>query len=633
MSLVRADNLGMYFGADLVFRQVSFVLDDRSRVGLVGPNGEGKTTLLKIILDQIEWSEGDINRRRDLRLGYLPQVPPALDDRTVWEFCHSVFAELLSKEDTLHELAVEMGDPDCPKEVFTRYERLQHEFEAEGGYTVEPRIHRVLSGLGFTEEYLQMPMTQLSGGWRTRAYLARLLLEEPDILMLDEPTNHLDMAATRWLESFLKDWRKCLLIVSHDRFLLEQLTRQIWELAGGSMQTYKGNYSAFLAQRSQRFEERMKIYEEQQAHIRETEEFIRKHLAGQRTKEAQGRRTRLQRFIEREVIQKPKRMRGIRLNFGPISRTGDIVLRTEGLAIGYEPGVPIAEIPELEIQRGQRLAVIGSNGSGKTTFLRTLTEELSGLAGEYTWGTGVKRGYLSQEHDTLDPEQSLLDSVREAQKQKSDQAARDLLGSLLFTGEDVFKQVANLSGGERSRLALARLALEGANLLLLDEPTNHLDIPSQEVLQGLLDSYPGTLVFVSHDRYLIDGLATHLLVFSEDGVELFQGNWQDFRRQQQEAEATASTSGEGTPAAKDGFRKRKRRENARRRLEERHARLEDEIHELEQEKKLLEYAISKAGEEQNLTEVTRLGEEFKEKEAALEQHWEEWARVAEQLEG
>ncbi len=629
MPLLQADNLEKFYGADLVFRQVSFSLDAGHRVGLVGPNGHGKTTLLRIILGEEDYNGGDFRCRGALEIGYLPQIAPEFDsDKTVWGFCREVFSRFFEIEARLAHLAERMAEPDCPDWVMHDYEQLQHEFEVNGGYRYETRLHTVLAGLGFAPEQHEQPLAELSGGWRTRAYLARLLLEEPELLMLDEPTNHLDLDATRWLEDFLQSWRGSLLVVSHDRFLLDRITDRIWELAGGFLENYKGCYSDYLTQRAQRFDERLKQYEKQQEYIRETEEFVRRHIAGQRTKEAQGRRKRLARFIEREAVPQPRRMRGIKVKFAPVKRAGDIVMRTANLAIGYD-GQVLLETPDFELQRGQRLAVIGGNGTGKSTFLRTLTGELPAVAGTCRFGANVTVGYLSQEHENLDPDLTLVDAIREVQQERSDGAARNLLGSLLFSGDDVFKRVGDLSGGERSRLALARLGLIGANLLLLDEPTNHLDIPSQEVLQSMLADYPGTLVFVSHDRFLIRGLATRLLVLGDNTAELVHGDWEYYQRQSAEAEAGTDETGESTK--RTDYRKEKRRQNALRRLERRHRELEEEIHQAEQEKGLLEYAISKAGEAQDVEEVHRLGEEFTALERQLAALWEEWAKVDEQL--
>ena len=633
MSLITAINLEKYYGADLIFSRVSFTLVHASRIGLVGPNGEGKTTLLKLVLGELEPNGGTIEIARHTRLGYLPQVAPDLGDVAVWDYVSGVFAHLHQIELQLAELSRQLAQPACPPAVLARYEQLQHEFEHQDGYTCEARTHMVLNGLGFAPEQHRQPLSELSGGWRTRACLARLLLAEPDVLLLDEPTNHLDVNTTRWLENFLRDWKRGLLVVSHDRFLLDQLANHIWELAGGALERYRGNYSAYVTQRQHRYEERRRTYESQQEFIAETEDFIRRNIAGQRSKEAQGRRTRLARFIKEEAIPRPRAPQRIHLRFAPVDRCSDHVLQTAGLAVGYD-GKAIQRLPDLEVRRGVRLGVVGGNGTGKTTFLRTVLGELPPVAGSFRLGAGVELGYLSQLHDPLAPSLTLLDAIRDAQTTQSEQAARNLLGSLLFSGNDVFKPVAALSGGERSRLALARLALRGANVLLLDEPTNHLDVPSQEVLQEILLEFPGTIIFVSHDRYLVEKLATQLLVLEPDEAKLVHGTWEDYLRRQQEARAAAVGAGSpGAPATRRGeHREERRRQNAQKRRLARHAALEQEIHAAEAEKRGIEEAIGLAGQQQNLERLAALTRQLQDVDGRLAAHWEEYAAVSAALE-
>ncbi len=632
MPLITANNLEKSFGDDVLFSRVSFGIEKDDRIGLVGRNGEGKTTLMKLMLNEAEPSAGSITRQRDLRLGYLPQVPPTLDDRTLNDFMDDAFRELHEMERALDDLAAQMADPDHDDAVTQRYTDLQHEFEHRDGYNIPTRIQTVLSGLGFSEDQQRMAMTQFSGGWRTRAYLARLLLEEPDVLLLDEPTNHLDLAATRWLENFLSGWKGALLIVSHDRFFLNRICNRIWEMADGAVEAYKGNYDAFLTQRDARFEERMKTWEAQQRHIEETEEFIRRHLAGQRTKEAQGRRTKLERFLKRDAIAKPRKMRNIHINFGAIDRSGDQVLQTGNLVIGYD-GEPLATVPTFELERGNRLGIVGANGAGKTTLLKTIVGQLPKIAGGLRFGTRVETGYLSQTHDDLNHSLSALDAIREAMDRPDDSKARNLLGALLFSGDDVFKCVDDLSGGERSRLALARLALRGANLLLLDEPTNHLDIPSQEVLQDLLKDYPGTLIFVSHDRYLVQNLADHLLVFEDDTIVFFRGTWDDYQLSKQGGTSPAPAElKQSESVEKPDYKEEKRRKNELKRQIKRFETVEREIHALEDEKQLLEYAIGKASEAQDMDELNKVTAELAAVDSKLEELYDEWSTLAELVE-
>ena len=548
MSLLAATALSKAYGAQDVFRGVSLAIPHQARVALVGPNGVGKTTLLRVLAGLERADAGRVQRARNLRIGYLPQhqhdlAGTALDGRhTLRSLCERSFDTLRAQEAELARLEAAMAEPARAEQALARYGPLQEAFERAGGYTYPARIRQVLQGLGFASDEHDRPLAQLSGGERTRAYLAHLLLDDPDLLLLDEPTNHLDIAAVEWLEGWLRDWPGAALTVSHDRRFLDRTVEAVWELAADRLETYRGDYTAYAGQRAARRRDRQAAHQAQQEHVAREQEYIRRNLAGQNTRQAQGRRTRLERLLRDQAVEAPQRERGVRMAFTPAGRSGEQVLVTQALAVGYpEAPEPLVRLPDLTLRRGECAALIGPNGAGKTTLLKTLLGELPPWSGEARLGASLHIGYLAQAQDGLNPEWSVLQALQEADPGLGPQPARSLLGRFLFPGETVDKLVAMLSGGERARLALARLMVAGANLLLLDEPTTHLDLPSQEVLQQALQEYAGTVLLVSHDRYLIDALATQVWAIEPDGgsLRVFEGGYSayadEFRRAREAA--------------------------------------------------------------------------------------------------
>ncbi|MGY8826144.1 MAG: ABC-F family ATP-binding cassette domain-containing protein [Candidatus Latescibacterota bacterium] len=629
MSILTADNVGKSYGDFDVFKGLKFSIEHEDRIGLVGPNGEGKTTLLRLLAGVEEPTRGKLHYKGGLRVGYLPQDPPAMEGATLWQAMLEVFADLRRVEAELARLAVDLEN----EEVLKQYSALQAEFERREGYTYEARIRTVLSGLGFDEADYEQPLDQLSGGQKTRSLLARLLLDAPDLLLLDEPTNHLDVYAVEWLESFLQTFKGSLVVVSHDRYFLDATTNRTWEMAFGVLEAYRGHYSHYVRQREERYTFRLKQWNEQQEFIAKTEDFIRRHIAGQRTKEAQGRRTRLQRFLRDEAIAKPQRAQQIRVRLNPPKRSGDIVLAFKDLAVGYEAGQPILSVPNMELRRGMRVAIVGPNGAGKTTLVRSILGELAVLEGHVKEGANVEMGYLSQAHDYFDPLQDVLRSVRQVKPQVPAAQVRSLLGSFLFKGDDVFKCIDELSGGQRSRVALARLAMQEVNVLVLDEPTNHLDIASQEVLEDVLRHFDGTFLLVSHDRYLVQALATHVWIVEGGRLTVLEGGWHEYmawRGAMQEKTSQAEGDGRQSQrtAQKEARRERKEREKMARRQQE----VEELIQHLEGEMGVLSERIGKAGEAQDMDQVHALGEEFSALEKKMQEHWAEWEELAEALE-
>ncbi|MHB8819992.1 MAG: ABC-F family ATP-binding cassette domain-containing protein, partial [Bellilinea sp.] len=543
MSLLTANALAKSFGPVDIFSDVSLSIPHRARIGLVGPNGVGKTTLMRILLGEDEPSAGEVLRARGLRMGYLPQEARLQSDRTLWQECLTVFTSLLEQQAELARLETAMADPDQAEASLIAYGRLQQAFEHSGGYTFETRMRQTLTGLGFSRADLNRPLAHLSGGQRTRALLAKLLLDEPDLLLLDEPTNHLDMAAIEWLENYLKDWPGAVLIVEHDRYFLDQVVDTIWEMTP-ALEVYRGNYSAYLMQREEHYQRQLDEYQAQQEFIEKEEDYIRRNIAGQNTRQAQGRRRRLERMLEEVRLAPPKQSRKMRFRLQAGGRSGDLVLRTEALSVGYQDeGRPLFTAPDLLLKRGECAAVIGPNGAGKTTFLKTLLEQVPPYSGEVRLGASLQIGYFAQAHEGLHADSTLMEEINRVSPHMLPAEVRDYLAKFLFTGDDVFKEVKLLSGGERGRLALACLALQGANLLLLDEPTNHLDLPSQEMLQSLLADFQGSILLVSHDRYLIDALATQIWEVepAKRSLRVFDGTYSEYRTARQgEAQQAAA---------------------------------------------------------------------------------------------
>ncbi|HHH76529.1 MAG TPA: ABC-F family ATP-binding cassette domain-containing protein, partial [Phycisphaerae bacterium] len=530
MSLIICHDVCKSFALDYVLRDVNLRLSPGLRVGLVGANGEGKTTLLRLLAGITEPTSGQIHLQRGLRVSYLPQDPPEPGDATLWDSMLEAVQEVRQIESELAELNEKLGEAhdEDEKQLLERYGQLQSAFETLGGYSYEKRIEMILDGLRFTQAQRHQPLKQFSGGQRNRAMLATLLAQEPDVLLLDEPTNHLDLESVEWLEEFIKTQRSAVVVVSHDRYFLDAVAESIWEISFARLESYRGNYSDYYTKSRKRYEERLRTYDAQQEYIAKTDAFIRKNLAGQRTKEAQGRRSRLERFIRDEAVDKPNQPRTISLKFSPRRRSGDLVFRASSLQVGYSQDEPLVSVEDLEILRTQRVVIVGANGTGKTTLLKTLLGHIEKLSGRISLGSGVDVGYLSQTHSDLDPARTLLSSFQTRHPSHTAEDVLALLGAVCLGGEVASKRIGELSGGQRSRVVLAELAGAGGNFLILDEPTNHLDLLSREILHQSLDQFDGTILMVSHDRYLIDSLATHVWIVSDGGIHVIIGGWQEY---------------------------------------------------------------------------------------------------------
>jgi ATP-binding cassette subfamily F protein 3 len=645
MPLISGHSLAKSFGDNDVFENVTVSIPHGARIALVGPNGSGKTTLLRILAKLEPPSTGTVTHARGLRFGFLPQEAEMTleGDQSLWDEMLSAFSDLLAQEEHLLHLA-ESLDRDPAR--LAEYGEAQARFEQAGGYEYPIRIRQVLGGLGFDEVDFQRPLSQLSGGQKTRALLARLLLESPDLLILDEPTNHLDIQAVEWLEDWLKDFKGAVLVVSHDRYFMDSVVNHVWELIFGRLEQYQGNYSQYVQQREERHARLLAEYERQQAFIAQTEDYIRRNIEGQNTRQAQGRRKRLERFLRDEAIARPRQQRAMHLRLQASRRSGDKVLSTRSLVVGYpDDRIPLFNVPDITLMRGECAALIGPNGAGKTTFLKTILGQIEPLSGQAIIGASVEIGYFAQAHEGLDPNRTVLDEVLSVRNMPISEA-RDYLARFLFTDDDVYKMVNVLSGGERGRVALAKLALAGANLLLLDEPTNHLDIPSQEILEAVLADFGGTILLVSHDRYLIRNLATQVWALQiprktgEGQAEMvvYEGPYDEYlawcakravtpstaRPKDQPAKRAERPQGKERPSAVSKPMSRYERQK---RLEQ----VEGAIHRLEGELVNLRGALEVASSAGDVAEVARLGELYTRTESELDTLMGEWEMLVADL--
>ena len=533
MSLIRLENVTKRYDPDLILDDISVAIEHGDRIGLIGRNGTGKTTLIKIINGMLANFKGKVTPAKGLRIGYLSQEPDLARDCTLRQEMLKVFEKRRALEDKMLLLAEEMETQEAP-ELLARYAQIQEQHDRLGGYDYEHQINRILGGLGFDASDFNLPIQVLSGGQKSRATLAKLLLEAPDLLLFDEPTNHLDIKGIEWLENYLNiEYNGAVLVVSHDRYFLDKVVRKVWELAEHKITIYRGNYSKYVETKKVEQLVGKRAFKKQQAFIEHEEDFIRRNIAGQRTREAQGRRKKLARL---ERVDKPKPdAPTIKLNFTPETRGGNDILRCKNVGKTFGDKTIFTDL-NFEVYRRDVIGIIGANGTGKTTLFRMILGEEPATEGEMWVGPTLKFGYYTQELEGLNPDNEIIDEIWELCPQQTHGEIRSFLAKFLFLGDDVFKRIGNLSGGEQSRVLLAKLLLANANVLLLDEPTNHLDIPAREALEAALAEYPATLFIISHDRYLLNNLATKLLIF--DGTpggtaNLFEGNYAEYTAEQQ----------------------------------------------------------------------------------------------------
>ena len=672
MSLITVSSLSKSFGAEDLFSGVTFSVAKGARFALVGPNGIGKTTLLRILIGQEEASGGTITRAKNLRTGYLSQEADFELSGVLWDVCLEPFADLIRMQEELARLEAEMSDPLKRDQALVRYGSVQQDFERRGGYIYQVRIKQVLTGLGFDPAEFHMSLDHLSGGQRTRAHLARLLLSNPDLLLLDEPTNHLDIRAVEWLESYLTQWEGAAVIVSHDRYFLDHACNALLEMAVGGAEYYRGNYSTYLQEREIRWNHRFEIFESEKEKLLKEVDYIKRNISGQNTLQAKGRLKRLTRLVQAieqvgmdavvnanwsqlevgtttspfSVEEAERRVRALRpprrvtpdlhLHLRSTSRSGDLVIRTKNLHVGYraEDGIPekfLFSTPDIELRRTECAALIGPNGAGKSTFLKTILGQIEPLAGEVTLGASLQIGYFAQAHEGLDPEKTVLDEILEAAPGMLPYQGREYLGKYLFSGDDVFKLVSMLSGGERGRLALAKLALEDTNLLLLDEPTNHLDIPSQEVLQSVLDAYKGTILLVTHDRYLVDALATQIWEIDPDESQMttFNGTYSQMKEETEKEAARLSVQQSEKHEARNANIEARRAKSKETKEERRKI---AQLQELENKIAELESTLANLGAQLESPfvkpdEVRKIGTEYERVQREMDDKLDEWERM------
>lgn len=636
MVLLQAVQISKSFGTHKVFSGLNLTIHEGERAGIVGVNGAGKSTLLKVLTGNLAPDSGEVIKPRDLSLSYLAQDAGLDSEKSIWDEMLTVFAPLIDMEKQLREMERQMSaashtDDSAFKQLLADYDNLSALYKIRGGYTYEASIRSVLSGLKFSSLDPATPVNTLSGGQKTRLALARCLLGNPELLILDEPTNYLDMDNLAWLEQYLQSYRGAVLIVSHDRYFLDVLARVIYELTPAGLTRYTGNYSAYVQQKAVLLEQQQKNYNRQQLEIARQEEFIRRNIAAKDT--TKRARSRLKALEKMERLERPGSERRVALSFNIDRPSGMEVLQLNNLAIGYKD-LTLSSHLDLLVRKGERAALIGPNGVGKSTLLKTIAGQLPPLEGQVKLGNHVQIGYYDQEQQAFSKDKQVLDELWDRYPHLNEVDVRTVLGRFLFRGDEVKKYVRDLSGGEKSRLALAILMLQKANFLLLDEPTNHLDLPAKEVLEEALEGYPGTILFVSHDRYFINKIATRVLELSTNGVTSYPGNY-DYYIFKKSEQRQQESSGAGTEPVKEESHEKK--QYLQRKEEERQKRIHRRrVEELEQAIANLEEDISRLEAELFQPEVYMDHQVYRKRQAELEEarnqlniHMEKWLNLVE----
>ena len=640
MILLQVQQVARYFGADTLFENVSLDVSDNSRIALVGRNGVGKSTLLKMIIGNESPDAGQITKKKGLTIGYLAQNTGLESDKTIYAEMLSVFERLQIMEKNLHEMEAEIADPGADhsssaySQLLNQYDQLLHDFEEQNGYGYEAEVRSVLHGFHFEQEDYDRKISSLSGGQKTRLALAKLLLEQRDLLILDEPTNHLDIDTLTWLEGYVQNYKGALLIVSHDRYFLDRIVNEVYEISHHHSSYYKGNYSAYIDQKAERLRQDWKNYEKQQAEISKLEDFVNKNLVrASTTKRAQSRRKQLEKM---ERLERPEGdEKGPHFKFTADSQSGNIVLTVKDAAIGYD-GRIISSPINIDLRKNQVMAIVGPNGIGKSTLLKSVLGQIPFVKGSSEFGTNVKVGYYDQEQHNLHDKKTVLNELWDDHPTTPEKDIRSILGSFLFIGDDVSKVVHNLSGGEKARLLLTKLAMKHDNFLILDEPTNHLDIDSKEVLENAVMHFNGTVLFVSHDRYFINKVATCVLEIAPQGSTLYLGDYDYYlekKAEQEEiaaAKSTAETPIENSPkevsTGKVNYQPGKERQKQERRLKRSVEEFEQLVEKLDAQKNDLENQMSSPD---NYNDLEKMGElqaklqEISKKLAEAEENWEQ----------
>ena len=635
MIILQANKIERSFAGEVLFDNISLQVDERDRIALVGKNGAGKSTLLKILVGEEEPTSGEINKKRDLSLSYLAQDSRFESSNTIYDEMLHVFDDLRKTEKTLRQMELKMGEKtgaDLEK-LMQDYDRLSEEFRQAGGFTYEADIRAILNGFKFDESMWQMKIEELSGGQNTRLALAKMLLEKPNLLVLDEPTNHLDIETIAWLENYLVNYSGALLIVSHDRYFLDKVATITLDLTKHSLDRYVGNYSSFVEQKEQKLLTEAKNYEKQQKEIAALEDFVNRNLVrASTTKRAQSRRKQLEKM---ERLDKPEAgTKSAHMTFHSDKTSGNVVLTVEEAAVGYDDQI-LSEPINLDIRKMNAVAIVGPNGIGKSTLIKSIVGQIPFIKGEARFGANVEVGYYDQTQSKLTPHNSVLDELWNDFKLTPEVEIRNRLGAFLFSGDDVKKTVGMLSGGERARLLLAKLSMENNNFLILDEPTNHLDIDSKEVLENALIDFDGTLLFVSHDRYFINRVATQVLELSEEGSTLYLGDYDYYLEKKAELEALAAAQAEAVPASSmeevtsNDYHLQKQNQKELRKITRRIEQLEAEMEELDQKIQDITETMHSTNDAADLVQLqSELDQLTVQQEAVME----EWAELSEQVE-
>ena len=635
MIILQANKIERSFAGEVLFDNISLQVDERDRIALVGKNGAGKSTLLKILVGEEEPTSGEINKKRDLSLSYLAQDSRFESSNTIYDEMLHVFEDLRKTEKTLRQMELEMGEKtgaDLEK-LMQDYDRLSEEFRQAGGFTYEADIRAILNGFKFDESMWQMKIEELSGGQNTRLALAKMLLEKPNLLVLDEPTNHLDIETIAWLENYLVNYSGALLIVSHDRYFLDKVATITLDLTKHSLDRYVGNYSSFVEQKEQKLLTEAKNYEKQQKEIVALEDFVNRNLVrASTTKRAQSRRKQLEKM---ERLDKPEAgTKSAHMTFHSDKTSGNVVLTVEEAAVGYDDQI-LSEPINLDIRKMNAVAIVGPNGIGKSTLIKSIVGQIPFIKGEARFGANVEVGYYDQTQSKLTPHNSVLDELWNDFKLTPEVEIRNRLGAFLFSGDDVKKTVGMLSGGERARLLLAKLSMENNNFLILDEPTNHLDIDSKEVLENALIDFDGTLLFVSHDRYFINRVATQVLELSEEGSTLYLGDYDYYLEKKAELEALAAAQAEAMPVSSteevtsNDYHLQKQNQKELRKITRRIEQLEAEMEELDQKIQAITETMHSTNDAADLVQLqSELDQLTVQQEAVME----EWAELSEQVE-
>lgn len=635
MERIRMIGLGKSFGVRQVFSNVSFEIKEGDRVALVGPNGAGKSTLLKCILGIEELDEGQVVMSPVASIGYLQQ-DVNLGDASLAEEIETAWEDVHALENKLQELTTYLETHEASESDLQRLDYLQNRLEWLGGYDYEQKTKRIVYGLGFTDEDLYKPANAFSGGQKTRINLAKALVRSPDFLFLDEPTNHLDMEMLEWLEGYLSSYRGGILIVSHDRYFMDRIVTGVVELDHHKATTYRGNYSRYVLQRDERLKADSIAYEKQQEYIKKTEEYIDKYRAGIKSKMARGRQSQLNRL---ERLEAPIISHSLDFKFPPAAMSADKVLVLDHVSIGYDTNKPIIDDISLVVRRGESVALIGPNGVGKSTMVKSIVGELVPLNGHIDIGNRVQVGYFSQEHEELHDQWQVVDEIINNYN-FTEEKARNVLGSFLFKGDDVFKLVGDLSGGERARLALLKLFLQGDNFLILDEPTNHLDVPTREIVERALQQFGGTCFIISHDRYFLDQVSTRTLVLEDKGVTEYLGNYSYYKEKLKEQNDIAALIEPIEAISKDKSNIHTKdvssRDEAKPKtntyiIEKQLVEIEEEIARLEATLKMYEVQLANPVVQQDLDEMANISKQLSDTDNSLQVLYEKWEQYSELL--